>query len=177
MHQVLLGHPLVDDVAHALGTRLGGKGETALLLAGNQARKLDAKGVEALGGQRDADAGSRQVGVQPPQDRLEVRVVRRRKRGERHLVVAGLAQPAHDGGDDLVGRALAHGPIGHPRLAEPASARAAAQDLNREAVMDHLGIGHQGRGHRVGGLKVRHDALDHPGGRLGALLGTQVAAT
>ena len=48
--QVFLGNALVDDIAHALATRLGRKRQAALFLARNLQRHVHAKGVQALRG-------------------------------------------------------------------------------------------------------------------------------
>ena len=55
------------------------------------------------------------------------------------LVVARAAQAVGDHRADLVGRALADRAGDHPGLAEPAAARAAAEHLDVEAVVDDLG--------------------------------------
>ena len=55
--EVLLGHVLVDDVAHALAAGLGRKGEAALLLPRHGGGHVHTKGVEALRRNGDGDAG------------------------------------------------------------------------------------------------------------------------
>ena len=57
----------------------------------------------------------------------------------RRLVVAALLHGADDRVDDLLGIALAHGPVDHPRLAEAAALGAAARDLDRHAIEDGFG--------------------------------------
>ena len=54
--EVFLGHVLVDDVAQALGACLGRKGEAAALGARGGVRHVNAKRVETLRGNGDADA-------------------------------------------------------------------------------------------------------------------------
>ena len=46
--QVLLGHVLVNDVAHALAAGLGRERQAALLLAGNRLGHIHAKRIQAL---------------------------------------------------------------------------------------------------------------------------------
>ena len=66
-----------------------------------------------------------------------------RQRRERDLVVAGAAQAlAHHGAHLLVG-SLAHRARDHPGLAEAAAARAAAEDLDVEAVVHDLDERHE----------------------------------
>ena len=85
-----------------------------------------------------------------------------RKRGERHLVVSGLLQALNHRGHDLIGRALAHRTIGHAGLAKTAAAGTAAQNLDRQAIVNELRVGHARLRQRIGSAKVLNDALvDH----------------
>ena len=63
--------------------------------------------------------------------------------GEGDLVVAGAAQALLHHGGDLLGRPLPHRAGDHAGLAEAAAPGAAAEDLDVEAVVDHLGEGHE----------------------------------
>ena len=72
-------------------------------------------------------------------------MVGRRERGQAHLVVARLGKPAQNGGGHVVGGALADRAVHHARLAEAAAARAAAQDLDVETIVHHLGERHDAR--------------------------------
>ena len=82
-----------------------------------------------------------------------------RQRGQRHLVVPAPLEPAADHVAHLRRRALAHGPGDHAGLAEAAAAGAAAEDLDVEPVVHHLGQRHEraraGRASRPGRRTVR----------------------
>ena len=174
--EVLLGHVLVDDVAHALASGFGREGQTALLLARHLERHVDAEGVEALGGDAHRDARVLQAAVEATQDGATAGVVGGGERGQADLVVTRGGEPARDGGDDLVGRTLAHRAVRDARLAEPAAARAAAEHLHGEAVVHELGERHHGLGERVGAAEVLHHALVHHGGNVLARARDGVAA-
>ena len=83
------------------------------------------------------------VGDGVADDVLDAAEVGGGQRRERHLVVAGAAQALVDHAPDLLGRALAHGPGDHARLAEPAAPGAAPEDLDVEPVVDDLGERHE----------------------------------
>ena len=104
-------------------------------------------------------------------DALDVAEVGRGQRGQRHLVVAGAGQPLVDHGPDLGRRTFAHRPGDHPGLAEATAARAAAEDLDVEPVVHHLGERHQ----LVAGIgpvgQVGHGALLDLGGHVGIARG------
>ena len=89
-----------------------------------------------------------------------------RERGERHLVVPGLSQATRYRGDNLVCRALAHRAVRDARLAESATAGAAAQNLDRQAVMNQLGIRNDRLTQRVGSAKVLDHALIYDFGNI-----------
>ena len=118
-------------------------------------------------------------------DVLDAREVGGGQAGERDLVVAGAAEALLDHRGDLVGRALPHRAGDHPGLAEPAAAGAAPEHLDVEAVVHHLGEGHElllrvgpvgqvgdgallddGRGGRVD----RHRGLEPPVGQVAGLV-------
>ena len=160
--QVLLGHVLVNDVAHALTAGLGRERQAALLFAGDRLGHIHAKRIQAL--RRNGHANTRilQATVEPAEHVANAGVVSRGERGQRHLVIAGLFQTLNHRRDDLVGRALAHRAIRHACLAKTTPAGAAAQDLDRQAVVDQLRIGYARLRQRIGGTKVLDDALvDH----------------
>ena len=160
--KVLLGHVLVDDVAHALATGLGGKRQAALLFAGDRLGHIHAKRIQALRGNGYANARIFQAAVKATEYIADAGVISGRKRGKRHLVIAGLFQALDHRRDDLVGRALAHRAIRHTSLTKTTAAGAAAQDLDRQAIMNELRIGHARLRQRIGSAKVLDDALvDH----------------
>ena len=70
-------------------------------------------------------------------------------------------RPVVDGLQDLRHAALAHRPRDHAGLAEAAAARAAAHDLDRDAVVHRVDVGHDEPGERRG--QRGHDALEHRG--------------
>lgn len=139
--QVLLGHILVDDVAHALTAGFGGKRQAALLFASDRLGHIHAKRIQALRGNGYANTRILQAAVEPAEHIADAGVVGGRKRGERHLVIASLFQALDHRGNNLVGRALAHRTIGHTGLAKTAAAGTTAQNLNRQAVVNELRVG------------------------------------
>ena len=90
--QVLLGHVLVDDVAHTLAARLGRERQAALLFASDRLGHIHAKRIQALRRNRHANTRILQATVEPAEHVANAGVVGRRKRGKRHLVIAGLFQ-------------------------------------------------------------------------------------
>ena len=160
--QVLLGHVLVDDVAHALTAGFGGKRQAALLFAGDRLGHIHAKRIQALRGNGHANARIFQTAVKATEHIADAGVIGGRKRGKRHLVIAGLFQALDHRGHNLVGRALAHRAIGHAGLAKTAAAGTTAQNLDRQAVVNELRVGHARLRQRIGSAKVLNDALvDH----------------
>ena len=128
--QIVLRHVLVDHVAQALRTRLGREGETALLLSRDKLGHVDAERVETLGGKRDAHTLAVAGMVQLGEDIGDLRMVGRGKRGQAHLVVAGVGKTLEHRRHHVIRRALAHRAIHHASLAEAAPARAPAQHLD-----------------------------------------------
>ena len=157
--QVLLGHVLVDDVAHTLAARLGRERQAALLFASDRLGHIHAKRIQALRRNRHANTRILQATVEPAEHVTNAGVVGRGERGQRHLVIAGLFQTLNHRRDDLVGRALTHRAIRHAGLAKTTAAGAATQDLDRQAIVDELRIRHARLGKRIGGTKVLDDAL------------------
>ena len=167
--QVLLGHVLVNDVAHALAAGLGRERQAALLFAGDRLGHIHAKRIQALRRNRHAYTRILQATVEPAEHVANAGVVGRGKRGQRHLVIAGLFQTLNHRRDDLVGRALAHRAIRHAGLAKTTAAGAAAQDLDRQAVVNQLCIGHARLRQRIRGAEILDDALVDHGRRILAL--------
>ena len=90
--QVLLGHVLVDDIAHTLAARLGRERQAALLFAGDRLGHINAKRIQALRRNGHANARVLQTTIKPTEHVADTGVVGRRKRGKRHLVIASLFQ-------------------------------------------------------------------------------------
>ncbi len=128
--------------------------------AGHEPRHLDAERVHTQGRQRHRDAGALEPALQPSQDLLELAVIGGRERRERHLVVAAARQARHDVTHDGIGGALTHGAVDHPRLAEAAPARTAAQHLDAETVVHDVHERHDRLDRRPHRVKVGDDALD-----------------
>ena len=148
---------LVDDVAEALGARLGGQREARLP---DPPDRLDQVRGEGFGAQRRERQGD-PLGVVAVHERLEERFDER--------VVAGTEG---EQGDLVVSRRLEHrlghlledrrGPLpdgspDHPRLAETAAARAAAGDLQGDPVVDRLHEGDDGTQRDAPGVQIGDD--------------------
>ena len=99
---------------------------------------------------------------QPLGDLGDLAVVGAGEGEQAHLLEAGGGQAPLDHLADAGDRALADRAGDHPGLAEAAAAGAAAEDLDRHALVHRLGQGHErllGVGPRV---EVHHGVLGHP---------------
>ncbi len=107
-------------------------------------------------GQRDRDLRLRELGREARDERLDLRVVRRGERQEADLAPARLVDERLRRLRDVGGVQLAHGAVPVAGLAEAAALRAAAHDLEAEAVLDDV----DGRDHRLLGIDVGRELLD-----------------
>ena len=140
LDDVVLGDVLGDHVPHALGARLGRERQPAGAHAGDLAQQIL---VEAVGAQRrdgQRHLLGRQLGHRRLHQRRHARVVGHRQRRQRRLVVAALLHAADQRVQHRDRIALAHGPVDHARLAEPAPLGAATRHLDGHAVEDRLGV-------------------------------------
>ena len=138
--QVVLGDELVDDGAQAPRARLGREREAGAASRPDRRGDADSEGVDpqAREGHRHLATVDRIVD-HVGDHALDAAEVGGRQRSETHLVVAGATQSfAHHRADLRLGP-LTHGTRDHARLAEPAAARAAAEDLDVEPVVHDLG--------------------------------------
>ena len=99
-------------------------------------------------GQRDRHAAVRELRGQALHERLDLRVVRRRERQEPDLAPSRLRDELLRHLRDVARIELADRPVPVARLAEAAALRAAAHDLEAEAVLHDL----DGRDHRLLGV-------------------------
>ncbi len=159
--QLVFGDVLVDGVAQALRTCLRGERQTALASLAEQPREAERERVHAQRRHRHRDGRALQTTRQAPHDVLQLRVVRRGKRRERDLLVAGARQRAERVADDRVRRTFPDGAVDHPGLAEAAAARATAQHLDGHPVVDDVGVRHHGAARRWHRLEVAEDPPAH----------------
>ena len=94
--------------------------------------------------QRQRGVGALEVVGQPLGDRPDLAVVGAAQAEQADLLVAGRLDALQHHLADALDRPLAHRPGDHARLAEPAAARAPAEDLDAVALVDRLGQRHQG---------------------------------
>ena len=159
-------------------SRLGREREAGPARRGHLGRDPDREGVDPQRWQAHADlsaAGGIVDGVS--HDALDAREVGRRQRCEADLVVPRAAETVADHGAYLLLGPLAHRTGDHPGLTEAAAPRAAAEDLDVEAVVHDLGqrdelvlgvgpvgqVGDRALGHLGGHIRVaRRDG--HEGG-------------
>ena len=163
LDDVVLGHVLGDDVAHALGARLGRERQPTGAHAGDLAQQVLVQAVSAQRRHGQRHLLGRQLGHGRLHQRRHARVVGHRQRRQRRLVVAPLLHAAHQrvqNGDRV---ALAHGAVDHARLAEPAPLGAATRHLDRHAVEDRLRV----RQRRVVGEREPVDVRDQRAARAG----------
>ncbi len=160
--QVLLRDHLVDDLAHALRAALGGEGQAgAAAVAGQLVGQVDVEGVDARGGQGEADLVVLVAVREALGDVTDLGVVRRGQREEAHLLEARRLQALLDHVADTRDRTLAHRAGDHAGLAEAAAARAAAEDLHRHALVDRFGQRDQGLLGVRPLVQVHHGVLGH----------------
>ena len=180
--QVFLGHHLVDDLADALAAALGCERQTGTAtVAGELVGQVDVERVDAGRRQRQRGLGALVAVGEALGHRRDLAVVGAGQRQQPDLFEAGRLQAALDHLADALDRALAHRPGDHAGLAEPAAARAAAEDLDRHPLVHRLGERHEGLlgigplvevHHRVLADPPRHaravgrDPLDAPVGQV-----------
>ena len=142
--QVVVGDELVDHLADPPRAAFGREGEPGAADLLDLAGDADGERVDPQRRQREADVAAPLLLVhQPGDEAVDPREVGGRQRRERDLVVAGATQAVAHHRAHLVGGTLAHGPGDHPGLAEAAAPRAAAEDLDVEAVVHHLDERHE----------------------------------
>ena len=142
--EVVFDDELVDHLPQPPRTGLGRERETGAAHLLDLARDADAERVDAQARQRDADAaGAFLVADEVGDDAVDPREVGARQRGERDFVVAGAAQAFAHHRAHLLLRALAHRARDHPGLAEATAARAPAEDLDVQPVVDDLDERHE----------------------------------
>ena len=160
--QVLLGDHLVDHLAHPLRAALGGEGQArTAAVARELVGQVDVERVDPGAGQAEADVGALVAVGQVLGDLADLAVVGAGQREQADLLEAGGADAVLDHRADRGDRALADRAGDHAGLAEPAAARAAAEDLDAEPLVHRLGQRHQRLG-RVGpGVEVHQRVLVH----------------
>ena len=136
--ELLLGDVLVHHVAHPRCARLRSEGEPG---GAHLLDLVEQLGLEAISAQR-RDAERDALLGEPARHLLHERGdagdIGGGERRERDLVLAAVLHRADHGLDDLLGIALAHRAVDHPRLAEATTLGAAAGDLDRQAIEDGL---------------------------------------
>ena len=141
--QVRLGDALVDDLAQPVGAGLRGHGEAGFPDPLDLLHDLRCQSSDAHGGH-----GHAHVGIAEAVHQLDHEPVQAGK------IAGGQGQEGQfletAGGDaglgqlqDFIEGALAHRPVEHPRLAEPAPPGAAAGDLHPQPVVHRLDHRHQ----------------------------------
>ena len=142
--EVVVGDELVDHLADAPRAALGREREPGAADLLDLAGDADGERVDPQRRQRQADVAAALLLVHEVGDEtVDPREVGGRQRGERDLVVAGAAEAVAHHRAHLLGGPLADRAGDHPGLAEAAPARAAAEDLDVEAVVHHLDERHE----------------------------------
>src|SRR5438105_11233585 len=113
--------------------------------------------VDAQARQRDVNAQRREHLVHPLDQLLEVRVVAGAEAEEADLVVTRVAVAFEGRLHDRLDGAHAQGPFDDGRLAEAALPRAAAHDLDGDAVVRGLDVGDDRSGRQRDGVEVLVD--------------------
>ena len=146
---------LVDDAAQPVGARLGREREAGLAHLRDGVGEAHREGLGAQRRQRDRDAPVGELRRQALHERLDLRVVGRREREQADLAPARLRDELLRHVRDVARVELPHRPVPVARLAEPAALRAAAHDLEAQAVLHDLDGGHHGLLGVVVGLQDR----------------------
>ncbi len=158
LDHVVVGERLVDDAAQPVRARLGREREAGLADFRHGVGQAHREGLRAQRGQRDRHPAVGELRRQALHERLDLRVVGGREREQADLAPARL-------GDELLRHVrhvarieLAHRPVPVAGLAEAAALRAAAHDLEAEAVLHDL----DRRDHRLVGVVLGLERR-HPG--------------
>ena len=125
----------------------------------HQGRQLGQLVVDAERGERDADAALLEAGVQARHQLVNVGVVAAGQRRQRDLVVARRGVDGFGLLDQLVDRPEAQLVLEADRVAEAAAVRAAAHDLEVDAVVDDFRERHDGLQREIRRAEVRDDRL------------------
>ena len=147
---------LVDDAAQPVGAGLRREREPRLAHFGDRVGEAHGEGLGAQRRQRDRHAAVGELRREALHERLDLRVVGRRERQQPHLAPARLRDELLRHVGDVAGIELAHRPVPVAGLAEAASLRAAAHDLEAEPVLHDLDGGHHRLLGVVLGLQDRH---------------------
>ena len=179
LHQVGLGHALVDHVPQALGARLGGKGEGGFAYLLGFLQRFLQHAVDAKRRQADGHPLVGQALHQFADQLRQTGIVAAGQAGQADFLISRGTLQLFGKLHQALQAALAHRAVQHARLAEAAATGAAAHDLQHDAVVNDLRIGH-GNLRGIGGLvQVSDNGLDHLGrgfravgrkGRNGAVL-------
>ncbi len=141
VEQILVGHPLIDDVAQPLGASFRGKRQPCFSHPLDFFRQLDAEVVDAQRGKPNRDTLTAEVFVQTVNDFVDVAVVGTVQRGQGYLVEAGVGDNLGSRPSDGLYAALTGRAIEYAGLTEAATPRAATGNLDLASVMDDLGPG------------------------------------
>ena len=126
--------------------------------------QVDGEGFDAQRGQGNGEVAPGETLADRLDQLDDMRIVGGGQGEQADFFVAGIGQSLLDGLEDLVDRALAHRSADHAGMAETAAAGAAADDLDRHAVVDGIDVGDDEMG--GGGRELADDALEHGQGRL-----------
>ena len=157
--EVVLGDHLVDDLADALAAALGRERQTrAAAVARQLVGEVDVERVDARRRQRQTRLRALVAVGEALGDLGDLGVVGGAQREQAHLLEAGRGEALLDHLADAGDRTLAHGARDHAGLAETATTRAAAEDLDAHPLVDGLGHRHE-RLLRVRPLVEIHDGV------------------
>ena len=159
VEQVVVGQPLVDDVAQALGTGLRRKREAGLARSAEDVGDVLIKPVHPLAGQLQGHVLVRQTVAQLHPHRRQGQVIAAAERQQREVAVAGLFHAVLHGLDHRFRLHIPCRPGEHPGLTEAAATGAAAANLHGEPVVNRFHMRYQPHG--VVRHRRRHPA-QHP---------------
>ncbi len=160
-----IGEGLVDHAPQAVGARFRREREAGLADLRDGVGEPDGEGLRAQRREGDRDTAVRELRGEAFHQRLDLRVVGGREGEEPDLAPPRLRDELRRHLGDVAGIELAHRAIPVAGLAEAASLRAAAHDLQAEAVLDDLDGRHHGLLGVVLGLQDGHPGPLCPLGR------------
>jgi len=146
LQQVVIGQPLVDDVAQALRACFRREGQPRLAGATKNVGNVLIKAIHPLAGQLQRDIAVREPVAQLNANGRQCQVITAAERQQREIAVAGLAHAGLNGLNHRLRLHIAGRARQHSRLTEPAATGAAATNLHRESVMHRLHMRHQTHG-------------------------------
>ena len=159
VHQIFLGNALVDDIAQALCTRFGSKGQAGFSDLLHLMCQINREAVNAQRRQGEAHFFVLKAQHQIIHQTAQTGIIRRRQRSQAHFIVARAVHEISRHLFEFFLGALPRRTIADTRLTETAATGTAAEKFQHGAVMDDIHEGHQRTLHAHGLVHILADPL------------------